>query len=182
MEIDRMRCADCSADAGSCASKAAAIWFCARNRFLAVTRSGTSAIADFEPLADRRQRCDQFRAVRNQRGDALDSIAIVGEPLRDAIDHLLLLGGKLQPRFLQQRAQRRSRLPDLTGRRRRIGDEVARRQPQLIGAAVDFLRHIANALKVLQLGKGRIDVADRDHARDAGNHDHRQQQHESWQR
>ncbi len=123
--------------------------------------------------------CDQLGAAPNQGGNALNSMAVIGQPLRDAVDHLLLLGRKLQPRFLQQRSQRRGRLRDLIGRRRRIGDEIARCQPQLIGAAVDFLRYIANALKVLQFGKGRIDVADRDHAGDAGNHDHRQQQYEA---
>ena len=103
-------------------------------------------------------------------------LAVVGEPLRDAVDHLLLLGGELQPRILQQRAQRRGRLPDLVGGRRRIGHEVARRQPQFVGAAVDFLGDIAEALQVLQFGKGRVDVADGDDAGDARHDDHGQQQ------
>ena len=48
--------------------------------------------------------------------------------------------------------------------------------PDLLSAAVDFLRHVANVLEVLQLGKGCVDMTDRDHAGDAGDHDHRQQQ------
>src|SRR5439155_324881 len=42
---DGLERTDSTAAAGSCASNASAIWFCIRNRFRAVIRSGTSAIA-----------------------------------------------------------------------------------------------------------------------------------------
>ena len=45
----------------------------------------------------------------------------------------------------------------------RIDDEIARRQPQFVHAAVDLLGKIADILQSLQLGKGRTDVADGDH-------------------
>ena len=46
-----------------------------------------------EPRADRRQCRDQFRAAPDQRSDALHAVAVVGEPLGNAVDHLLLLRG-----------------------------------------------------------------------------------------
>src|SRR6185369_12152951 len=57
-----------------------------------------------------------------------------------------------------------------------IGDEIARRKPQFTHAAVDLLGEVADALQSLQLREGRIDAADRDHARHAGRRDQRQQQ------
>ena len=45
-----------------------------------------------------------------------------------------------------------------------IGDEIARREPQFVHAAVDVLGEVADALQPLQFGEGRIDVADRDDA------------------
>ena len=133
----------------------------------------------FEPLAHRRQCRDQLGAARDQSGDALDSLAVIRQPLRDAVDHVLLLGRQFQPRPLQERAQRRRRRSDPVGRRARIGDEIAGRQPQFVHAPVDLLGDVAEAIEPLQLGKGRVDVADRDHAGDAGHHDHGQQQHEA---
>ncbi len=132
-----------------------------------------------ETLAHRRQRGDQFRPARNQCGDAFDAVAVVLQPRGDAIDHFLLIGGKLQPCFLQEIAQRGSRLPNLAGRNRRIGHKVPRRKPEFAHAAFDLLRQVAEALKPLQLGEGRIDVTDGDDAGDARHHDHRQQQHET---
>ncbi len=133
----------------------------------------------FETLAHRRQCRDQFRPARNQSGNALDSVSVVLKPSGGTVDHLLLIGGKLQPCFLQKIAQRGSRFPDLAGWSRWIGHEVPCREPQFVHAPVDVLRQIAKTLKPLQLGKGRIDVADGDDAGDARHHDHRQQQHET---
>ena len=61
----------------------------------------------------------------------------------------------------------------------RIDDEIARRQPQFVHAAVDLLGKIADILQSLQLGKGRTDVADGDHARHAGCGDDGKQQQET---
>ena len=46
----------------------------------------------FEPRAGRWQGLQQFGAVRDQRGDALDALAVVREPLGHAVDHGLLIG------------------------------------------------------------------------------------------
>ncbi len=54
--------------------------------------------------------------------------------------------------------------PTWTGLRAGIGDEIPRGQPQFVHAAVDVLGKVAHALQPLQLGKGRIDVADGDDA------------------
>ena len=61
----------------------------------------------------------------------------------------------------------------------RIDDEIARRKPQLVHAAVDLLGEVADVLQPLQFGKGRTDVADGDHARHAGCGDDGQQQQEA---
>jgi len=81
----------------------------------------------------------------------------------------------------QDVVQRRGRLADLLelGAGAGIGDEVARGEPQLVHAAVDVLGEVADALEPLQLGEGRIDVPDRDHARGRGDDDHRQHQEEA---
>ena len=135
-----------------------------------------------ETLAYRRQGGDQFRPARNQCGDALDAVAVILQPRGDAIDHFLLIGGKLQPCFLQEIAQRGSRLPNLAGRNRRIGHKVPRRKPEFAHAAFDLLRQVAEALKPLQLGKGRIDVADGDDAGGGCDDDYRQHQQEAAER
>ena len=100
--------------------------------------------------------------------DALDAAAIVRQPLGDAVDHVLLLGGEFEPGLLQQLAQRRGGLADLVRLGARIGDEIARGEPQLVHAPVDVLGEVADALQPLQLGKGRVDVADGDDAGHAG--------------
>ncbi len=60
-----------------------------------------------------------------------------------------------------------------------VGDEIPRREPQFVDAAVDVLGEVADALQPLQLGEGRVDVADRDDAGGRGDDDHRQHQHET---
>ena len=129
-----------------------------------------------EPLADRRQCCDQFGAARNQCGDALDAVAVVLQPRRDAVDHVLLLGCELQPRLLQELAQCRGGLADPIGLGALIGDEIAGREPQLVHAPVDLLGQVADALQPLKFGEGRIDVPDGEDAGHAGRGDDGQQQ------
>ena len=129
-----------------------------------------------EPLARRRQSRDQLGAARDQRGDAVNALAVIGKTLRDAVDHVLLFGSEFQPGLFQKRAQRRHGLADPGRLRIRIGDEIARRQPQLVDPPVDLLGEVADALHPLQLGKGRVDMADRDDARHAGGGNHGQQQ------
>ena len=70
---------------------------------------------DLESLPQRRKRRDQFGAARNQRGYPLDAVAIVLQPRRDPVDHLLLVGRQFQAGLLDQRVQRRSGFPDLAG-------------------------------------------------------------------
>ena len=65
---------------------------------------------------------------------------------------------------------------DPVGLRARIGHEIPRREPKLVGAPVDLLGEIANVLQPLQFGKGRIDMANGDDARHAGRGDDRQNQ------
>ncbi len=78
----RMLCAARSAASGSCASSAAATWFCARNRLLAVARSAIAEIAVSNRSRTGGKRRDQFRAARDQGGDALDALAVVLQPRR----------------------------------------------------------------------------------------------------
>ena len=74
----------------------------------------------------------QFGAMRDQQADALDAIAIIGQSLGHAIDHVLLFGRKLQPRLLQQCAQFGGRLPDPVGSGAGIRHEIARRKAELV--------------------------------------------------
>ncbi len=147
---------------------------CRRN--MGIGRLGDGGV---ELLAQRRQRDDHFGAAVDQRGNPLDPGAVGRQALADAVDHVLLLGGKLQPGLLQDLAERRGGLPDLDRLGARIGHEIARRQPQFVHAAVDVLGEVADALQPLQFDKGRIDMADGDDAGGRGDHDHRQHQHET---
>ena len=108
-----------------------------------------------ELLAQRRQRDDHFGAAVDQRGNPLDPGAVGRQALADAVDHVLLLGGKLQPGFLQHLAEGCGGLPDLDRLGTRIGDEIPRRQPQFVHAAVDVLGEVADTLQPLQLHEGR---------------------------
>ncbi len=104
-----------------------------------------------EPLAHRRQCCDQLGAPRKQRGNAPDSFLVVGKPLGNAVDHVLLFGSKLQPRLLQKRAQGRCGLANPIRAGVRIGDEIAGSEPQRVHAPIDLGGDVAEALQTLQL-------------------------------
>ena len=134
-----------------------------------------------ELVAKRRQACEQLGAAVDQGRYSLQAAAVGREPLGDPVDHILLLGHELDAGLLQDVAERRGRLAHLLelGAGAGIGDEVARGEPQLVHAAVDVLGEVADALKPLQFGKGRVDVPDRDHARGRGDDDHRQHQKEA---
>ncbi len=69
-------------------------------------RIGTAGDGVVEYLAQRRQGDDHFGAAVDQRGNALDAAAVGRQALGDAIDHVLLFGGKLEPGLLQDFAQR----------------------------------------------------------------------------
>src|SRR5882724_5360249 len=129
-----------------------------------------------ELFAQPRQPDDQFGTTRDQRRNALDTAAIGRQSRRDAVDHVLLLGGELEAGLLQNFTQRGGGFPDLTGLRAWIGHEVPGGKPQFVHPAIDVFGQVANALQPLQLGKRRIDVADSDDAGDAGDHDHGQHQ------
>ena len=84
-------------------------------------RSRAAAIAASNCSRSGGKRGDQLGAAIDQRGDPLDAVAIGRQPLGDAVDHVLLLGRKLEPGLLQDLAERRGGLADLdrTGRRDR---------------------------------------------------------------
>ena len=135
-----------------------------------------------ELFAQRRQADDEIGAAIDQRGNPLDPGAVGGQPLGDAVDHVLLLGRKLEPRLLQDVAERVGRLRDLGRLRAGIGDEIARRKPQFVHAPVDVLGEVADALQPLQFAKGLSDVTDGDHARRTGDDDHRQHEQKAAER
>ena len=145
---------------------------------------GIGAVGDrgIELVAQRRQVRDQVGAAVDQHRNPLDAGAVGRQPLGDAVDHVLLLGRKLEAGLLQGFRQRRGGLGDLGGLRAGIGDEVARGQPQFVHAPVDVLGEVADALQPLQLAKGLVDMADGDDAGRARDHDHRQHQHEAAER
>src|SRR5262249_26456473 len=58
--------------------------------------------------------------------------------------------------------------PDTVGLRTGIGDEIARCKAQFVHAPIDLFGEIADVLQPPELAKGRVDMADRDHARHAG--------------
>ena len=72
--------------------------------------SGASAIAASNFRA-RAAGDDHFGAAVDQRGNPLDAAAVGRQALGDAVDHVLLLGSKLQPRLLQDLAERGRGLP-----------------------------------------------------------------------
>ena len=115
-----------------------------------------------EPLAHRRQFLDQIRPARDQGGDALNAFAVVLQPGADAIDHFLLRGREFESGFFQKRRQGGGGLADPVRPGALIGDEIARREPQLVHPPVDLLGEVADILQPLQLGEGRVDVPDRD--------------------
>ena len=127
-------------------------------------------------LAQRRHHGDHLGAARDQRGDPFDRFAIILQPVGYAVDHLLLIWRELNAGLLDQRVERRGRFPDPAGLAARIGDDLARRQPQLADLLVDFLGEIVDALQALQLAERGVDFAERQHAGDAGQRDQRQQQ------
>ncbi len=145
-------------------------------RSMGIGRRGDGGV---ELLAQRRQRDDHFGTAVDQRGNAVDPGSIGRQALGDAVDHLLLLRGKLQPGFLQDLAERSGGLAYLDRLGTRIGHEVPRRQPQFVHAAVDILGEVADALQPLQFHEGRIDMANGDDAGGRGDDDHRQHQHEA---
>ena len=133
----------------------------------------------FKPLARGRQRRDQLGAACDQGHDTVDALAVVRQPLRDTVDHLLLLGSEFQPGLFQKCAQGRNRSSHPVRLGVRIGDEIARRKPQLVHPAVDLLGEVADILQPLQLGKGRIDMADGDDTRHTGRRDDHKYQQET---
>jgi hypothetical protein len=120
----------------------------------------------------------------DQGRNPLEAAAIGRKAVGDPVDHVLLLGRELDAGLLQDVAERRGRLAHLLelDAGAGVGDEVARGKAQFVHAAVDVLGEIADALEPLQLGKGRVDVPDRDHARGRGDDDHRQHQDEASER
>ncbi len=133
----------------------------------------------FEALANGWQRRDQFGAACKQSGNALDSVAVVRQSLRHAVDHVLLLGRELEPRLLQQRTQCRRGLSDPVGSGAGISDDIAGREPQFVHAPVDVLGQVADTLHPLKFGKGLVDVSDGDDAGHAGRRNDGQQQQEA---
>src|SRR5882757_1362931 len=142
-------------------------------------RIGTVGNGSVEFLAQRRQADDQVGTAVDQRRNPLDAAAVGRKPLGDAVDHVLLLGRKLEPGLLQNIAQRGGGLRDLHRLGARVGDEVARRQPQFVHPPVDVLGEVADALQPLQLAKGLVDMADRDDARRPGDDDDGQHEQEA---
>ncbi|MGY4377018.1 hypothetical protein ACVWZ3_004657 [Bradyrhizobium sp. i1.3.6] len=181
MSIARIPCAACSAADGFAREQPEcdpALRFRQAGGELAVRRGSDGHV---EPVAQRRQAGEQLGAAVDQGRDPLEAIAIGRKALRDPVDHVLLLGRELDAGLPQDVVQCRGRLADLLelGAGAGIGDEIARRKPQLVHAAVDVLGEVADALEPLQLSEGRIDVPDRDHARGRGDDDHRQHQEEA---
>ena len=139
-----------------------------------------SAIAASNSLAHRRQRREQLGAARDQarrrarcRRDKLASRWVTPSIMS------CCSGASSSRVFFRSSLSSVAASPTRSGLRAGIGDEIARRKPQFVHAAVDLLGEVADVLQPLQLGKGRIDVADGDDAGHAGGGDDRQQQQET---
>ena len=87
-----------------------------------------------------------------------------------------MLGRQIDPRLLQIVAERGRGPRHLLGHRVGIGDEVPRRQPQAVHAAINVFGQIAHSLQPLQFREGPVDMTKRDNAGRAGDHDDRQHQ------